>query len=162
MNSATTAQNPMQTPRPILIVRTVSLEKLSFVLDLCRERWPQHPIHIISSENRLAELQNDARITETHTYKMGKTGFDHPFDYSERAAALIIPIANQRGSGYGNVFKAFSSVKADAIFLAAHCKKLSKSTPYSLKLKYLFEQGARALSRPLAHCWAKSLLKNHS
>ena len=90
----------------VLIVRTVSVEKLSGVLDACTASWPGHPLVVVSSPGREGELHADSRIAEVVTYAIGPAGFSTPITYPARLAAVVVPVANRGGSGYANVMRA--------------------------------------------------------
>lgn len=143
--------------QPILIVRTVSVEKLSLLLDLCRQRWPEHPIWLVSSPNRVKELEDDARISKVIAHSLGPSGFDQPFVIEDTPEAVVFPLGNRRGGGYGNVFATFGSLKPGQFFLAPFGRELRPVSPLVLKVKYLIERGLHIVLDPLGKLTARRL-----
>ncbi len=144
-------------PKSILIVRTVSVEKLSPLLDLCRQRWPEHPIWLISSPNRVKELEDDARINKVIAHSLGPGGFEQPFAIEDTLEAVVFPLGNRRGGGYGNVFATFGSLRPGQYFLAPYGRELRPVSPIVLKVKYLIERGLQIVLDPLGKLTARRL-----
>jgi len=111
---------------PILIVRTVSVEKLAPVLDACEARWPGHPLMVVTSPARGSELRTDPRITEIVPYATGAAGFVDPIICEHALEAVVVPVANHRGSGYANVMRACRSLDARSWFLASYARELTE------------------------------------
>ena len=68
---ATTPEKPT-----VLILRTVSVEKLDGVLVACAERWPAARLLVLSNPGRKAELETDPRVAEVISVDLGPAGFD--------------------------------------------------------------------------------------
>ena len=108
----------------ILIIRTVNIEELGPLIDTCRARWPTARLCVLTSPNRREELSPDPKIDEVIDYRMTPSGFESPWNDGRRYRALVVPIRNSRGWGYGNVWKAISSVAAESFWVAAWGQKL--------------------------------------
>ena len=129
----------MSHKKPILVVRSVSIEKLSAVLDACVQEWPGHPVYVVSSPNRIVELELDERVDKALPYIVGASGFRKPFAWAEALEAVVFPVGNRYGGGYANVFKAFSRLKAKSFYRAAYSKELFRMRAFTLPLKYNVE-----------------------
>lgn len=139
----------MSDKKPILVVRSVSLEKLSAVLNACIYKWPEHPVYVVSSLNRIAELELDDRVNKALACEVGAEGFRKPFAWDEPLEAVVFPIGNRSGGGYANVFKAFSQLKTKAFYCAAFCQELYPMSTFRLLLKCAVELSLEKLFVPL-------------
>ena len=124
---------------PVLILRTVSVEKLSSALDLAGDRWPGHPLAVATSVNRLTELSDDPRIDRLYAIETGTGGFERPLKLEETFEAIVFPLGNAHGSGYGNVFRACRRLSAKSFYISPYCRELRYAGFFRLKLKYLIE-----------------------
>ena len=113
---------------PILIVRTVSVEKLSSVFDSCAMRWPRHPVLVVTSPTRYDELRADSRISEIVLYATRTTGFSEPIACDRELEAVIVPVANRGGTGYANVMRACQNLNTRSWFLASSCRDFTELT----------------------------------
>jgi hypothetical protein len=144
---------------PILIVRTVSVEKLSPVLDACRARWPQHPLLVVSSPARGSELRADLRIAEIIPYETGATGFVAPIACEHALEAVVVPVGNRGGSGYANVLRACRELRTQRWFLAAYSRDLTELTPSAWRARWRTELALQAPASWLARIWAWWILR---
>ena len=138
---------------PILIIRTVSIEKLSSVIDACHTRWPGHPIVVVSNPGRIGELRLDPRIEDIIPYFMGLKGFDKPILISTKFEAVVVPIANRRGSGYANVLRACRKLKASTWFLASYSRQLKSISRFKLSLFWRTELALGYFTHWLGRIW---------
>lgn len=146
----------------ILIVRTVSVEKLSPVIEACAARWPGRAIHVASTPGRAGELRQDGRIHRVIEYTAETNGFDRPLTVEETVAALVIPVGNQHGCGYANVIRACNGIRAAERYLASHCSVLKRMSRLRWALKWRLE---RALALPacwVARWWAHRILDRNA
>ncbi len=145
--------------KPILIVRTVSVEKISEALDLCLEKWPGHPLIVATTANRSKELANDNRIDRLEIVDTGPRGYDRIFHLEEHLEAVVFPIGNKNGSGYGNVFRAFSSLCARNFYMSPYCRDFRSMGRLRLKLKYGTELALEELLSVFGRIWAQRLIR---
>jgi hypothetical protein len=108
----------------VLVIRTVNVEELGPLIDTCRTRWPAARVCVLTSRNRNAELSSDPRIDEVIDYPMTTAGFGSPWNDGRSYRALVVPIRNSGGWGYGNVWEAVSSVDAESFWVAAWGRQL--------------------------------------
>jgi len=128
---------------------------------LCREQWPDNAIHVITSYNRANELKTDPRVGQVLSSLKGTVSFAKVLaDIEPRAASIVIPIGNQRGGGYGNVFQAIPRNAAHAYFLVPYCQTLQQTSYFRLQLQYRVEQILAKVCFPVAHFWTKQILKD--
>jgi hypothetical protein len=142
----------------ILIFRTISIELMDMVIDQCKSMWPNERMVVLTSANRVGELTNDSRISETIPLPMGSKGFSRRIIINRRFQALIIPIANRRGSGYGNVFSAASCCLANEYYTMPYASKPNRVSMCTLRFYSLIETVLLSLSFPLAYLTAKMFL----
>lgn len=140
---------------PILIVRTVSVEKLSPVLDACRARWPQHPLLVVTNQARGSELRTDSRIAEIIPYATGAEGFVRPIPCDHALEAVVVPVSNRGGSGYANVMRACRDLRTQTWFLASYSRALSERTAGQWTRQWRAEFALQTPARWLAWCWAR-------
>ena len=135
--------------QPVLVVRCVSVEKLSPVLDLCRTRWPCHRLEVCTSPNRVGELATDPRIDLIRTINVGVNGIRDPLPWSQSYESVVIPVGNRYGLGYGNVLRSVRRVETKAFYLAPYCGKLLPISLFRLQTSFLIEEGlSRAFDVP--------------
>ncbi len=115
------------------------MEKLSGALDLARDKWPGHPLAVVTSVNRLEELSDDPRIDRLYGVETGTGGFEDPLKLEETFEAIVFPLGNAHGSGYGNVFRACRSLSAKSFYISPYCRELRSAGLLRLKFKYLIE-----------------------
>ncbi|HLP07708.1 MAG TPA: hypothetical protein VK178_06050 [Opitutaceae bacterium] len=139
---------------PVLIVRTVSVEKLSAVLDACRSRWPEHPLVVVTNPGRLGELRADPRIAEVVSYATGADGFSEAIEYPEPLAAVVVPVGNRDGSGYANVMRACCGLRPASWYLASYSRTLIPVTRSGWSLRWWTEILLGYPARWLGRCWA--------
>jgi hypothetical protein len=108
----------------VLIVRTVNMEELGPLIDSCRAKWPAARFSVLTSPNRSTELSSDPRIDEVIAYPMTTAGFGAPWNDGRPYRALVVPVRNSAGWGYGNVWEAVSGVAAESFWIAAWGQKL--------------------------------------
>jgi hypothetical protein len=145
----------------ILIFRTVSIEKLDIVLDQCRSNWPKDHLVVISSPNRYSELIGDHRISKVITLSAGQNGFSQQLNLKSKFKALVIPINNQYGSGYGNVFSAGISCAAEKYYLMPYATRLNQVSITTLKFYQTMERILLSLSLPIAHIITKLVVNSN-
>jgi hypothetical protein len=138
---------------PVLVVRTVSVEKLSPVLDACRAHWPGHPLIVVTSPARGSELRTDPRITEIIPYATGAEGFVAPIRSEHALEAVVIPVANRGGSGYGNVLRACRDLAAQRWFLASYSRELTELTRAGWTRRWCVEALLAIPARLLGRLW---------
>lgn len=144
---------------PVLIVRTVSLEKLSAVLDACRTRWPDRPLWVVTSPGRAGELKRDPRVAGLVPYTMGPGGFDAPIAFPGEAEAIVVPTANWRGAGYANVLRAARTVAVRQRFLASYARELVGVSRAGWAWRWRSELALGAIARWLGRRWSAALLR---
>ncbi len=120
----------------ILIVRTVSVEKLSAVLEACRSRWPDPPLVVVTNPGRSAELRADLRIAEVVPCATGADGFGEMITYPGRLAAVVVPVVNRGGSGYANVLRACRNLRPANRYLASYGRNLIAVTRLGWALRW--------------------------
>lgn len=138
---------------PILIVRTVSVEKLAPVLDACAARWPGHPLLVVTSPARGSELRLDPRITEIVPYATGAAGFEEAIICEHQIEAVVVPVANRGGSGYANVMRACRGLDARRWFLASYARNLTELTRAAWNRRWRCERLLEHPARWLAAVW---------
>ena len=138
---------------PILIVRTVSVEKLSPVLDACGARWPEHALIVVTSPARGSELRTDPRITEIIPYSTGTEGFVAPIPCEHAIEAVVVPVANHGGSGYANVMRACRGLDTRSWFLASYARNLQQFTPTGWTRRWKNELLLAMPARWLGRLW---------
>lgn len=144
---------------PILVVRTVSVEKLSPVLDACRTRWPHSPIFVVTNPARGSELRTDTRIAEIIPYATGAEGFVTPITCDHTLEAVVVPVGNRGGSGYANVMRACRALRARTWFLASYSRELTELRNAQWAWRWRREFLLQVPARALAWLWAKWLLR---
>lgn len=142
---------------PILIVRTVSVEKLAPVLDACAGRWPAHPILVVTSPAHGSELRADPRITEIIPYETGTIGFGAPIQCEHALEAVVVPVANRGGSGYANVMRACRALETRSWYLARYARDLTELSRSAWTRRWRMELALRRLARPIAWLWRRSI-----
>ncbi len=145
--------------RPILIVRTVSVERLSTVLNCSLDRWPGHPIWVVTSQNRVGELVTDGRIDRVEGREGGYLNFGCRYESDTFYEAVVLPLANRKGSGYSNVLRSFSRVRCHGFFLSPFCRYLRPVSRTSLVLKAGIEEIIAASLRPVGALLARLVLR---
>lgn len=145
--------------RPILIVRTVSIEKLASVLQLCALRWPGHPLWVVTSPSRAGEVSRFELVARVVSYDGGSGGFSDPIAVDEPVACVVVPVANEGGSGYGNVLRACRRTKTERFALSPRCLRLKPLSRFRFALKWRLELGFSRFARFFAGYWAKRLLE---
>lgn len=144
---------------PILVVRTVSVEKLSPVLDACRARWPHHPILVVTNATRGSELRTDGRIAEIIPYATGAEGFVAPIPCDHQLEAVVVPIGNRDGSGYANVLRACRGLRARTWFLASYSRELVELRRTGWTWRWRREFWLQLPARALGWIWAQWVLR---
>ncbi len=145
--------------KAVLIIRTVSVEKLSKALDLAGERWPDHPLAVASSINRLNELSDEPRIDHLYGIETGTGGFEVPLVLDETFEAIVFPVGNAHGSGYGNVFWACRSLSAKSLYISSYCQDLRVIGAFRLKLKCLIEKFLEDILTVIGAIGARRLIR---
>jgi len=138
---------------PILIIRTVSVEKLAPVLDACAARWPGHPLMVVTSPARGSELRTDPRITEIVPYATGATGFEQPITCDHELEAVVVPVANRGGSGYANVMRACRGLRTQTWFLASYSRELTALSRTAWNRRSGMELALQCISNVLGVLW---------
>lgn len=146
--------------QPILILRTVSIEKLSPVLDLCQDKWPGHPLYVATSENRVGELKTDPRIENVFPYQHDWADLKESSLIEENIHCVVIPIGNQRGSGYANVFESALALPTSHISLAPYCQSLLSISSKNMLIKCKLEQILAKVCAPLSIFITNQILKS--
>ena len=148
----------MNTALPVLIVRTVSVEKLSPVLDACAARWPGHPLLVVSSPGRGSELRTDPRVTEIIPYATGAEGFVAPIVCEHVLEAVVVPVANRGGSGYANVMRACRGLDTRTWWVASYARELLELSSAAWSRRWRMELALAVPARLLAIAWRVLLL----
>lgn len=147
-------------PSTTVIFRTVSIEKLSSVLDLCQQQWADSRIIVISSQNRIAELECDDRVAQALPLSDQQPYFATALRALNRQVEnLVIPTGNQGGAGYENIFQGLNSGLARACYLAPYCRSLQPVSYIHLRIKVGINQAATLVTYPLAALWARQMIK---
>lgn len=142
----------------ILIFRTVNVERMAGVVGACRTRWPSASLVVLSSPNRRAEMLADPRVAEVLDLPFGPDGFPPRVDLGRRVDAVVVPLGNQRGSGYGNVLDAARRCVARDCFVMPYAASLTRVSRWWLWRTVAAEQALLAVSYPLARLAALLLL----
>lgn len=144
----------MSRPR-LLILRTVSIEQLGHTLRAVRQRFPEEVVEVLTNPARAEEvrqIQGVDRVLETAL----PNGFGAPLALPDRYDVVVIPIGNDSGTGYENVFQAARGIQADKFFLARHARRLHPVSRLSLGSRRTFRIVIEGFSTPLATLWAFS------
>ena len=144
--------------RHVLVVRTVSVEKLSGVLDSCRLRWPENPIAVLTNPGREGELSLDERIDRVVSQPASSSGFSSPVQYGGEVEALVVPVANRFGSGYANVLKACRFIPANARFIASYAHELQEVSPLLWSFRWRWESVLQKPSGAIARIWSRRIV----
>jgi hypothetical protein len=128
---------------PILVVRTVSVEKFSPVLDACHTRWPHHPLLVVTNSTRGSELRMVTPIPCDHALE-----------------AVVVPVGNRGGSGYANVMRACRDLRARTWFLAAYSRELNELTAQQWTRRWRTEFALQVPARWLAWGWARLIIRD--
>jgi len=115
--------------------------------------------HIIKrwEDNPDEELEDDTRISKVIPRINGSNGFEQPFIIEDIPEAVIFPLGNNSGSGYGNVFATFGGLRPGQFFLAPYGRELRPVSPLTLRVKYLIERGLQKALAPLGILTARRL-----
>jgi hypothetical protein len=148
-----------KTSAPILIVRTVSVEKLSPVLDACAARWPGHPLLVVSSPGRGSELRTDPRVTEIIPYATGAEGFVVPILCEHALEAVVVPVANRGGSGYANVMRACRALDTRTWWIASYARDLLELSPAAWSRRWWRELALAVPARWIGRAWGCWILR---
>jgi len=135
---------------PVVIFRTVSVEKMSPVLDACGAKWQGHPLWVVSSPSRVGELNLDGRVDRVLKYEGVAAGFDRPLKQDLKAVAVVVPVANKGGSGYGNVLRVAAGIRSTSFCLCSRCRLIEESGRIEFLRKALLEAALRFVSRWIA------------
>lgn len=138
---------------PVLIVRTVSVEKLATVISACTTRWPGHPLWVVSNSGRSVELRADPQIARVVPYEMGPGGFTAPIKCAHPLVALVVPVANRTGSGYANVLRASTTLRAQTRYIASYARDLRARGPLWWACHWRAELALQWLAYRLGHLW---------
>ena len=140
----------MSEAHTVLILRTISVEKLDGVLNACRDTWPEAKLVVLTNPGRKAELEADARIAEVLTVDLGASGFDRRLRVGKSFDTVVVPIGNRNGSGYANVLQAARQVRASHYYVAAYARDLRPMSRMRLTFLAAWENTILALCLPLA------------
>lgn len=143
--------------RPIIVFRTVSVEKMSPVLEACAARWATSPIWVVSNAGRADEMRNDKRVSEVIVIQSGD--FSSPVEVDTLAEAVVVPVANEGGSGYGNVLAASLAISAERFFICSRCRALSELGRAGFSSKARLERFCGWGARLFAGYWAERILE---
>lgn len=143
---------------PIVIFRTVSVEKMSPVLNACQERWLDHPIWIVTSRNRVEEMERDVRVERSIPFD-GAMGFERPFSLDAKAEAVVVPTANKWATGYGNVLNAALGVDASTYYICSRCRTLLAFGKSGFMWRARRERFLIGLARVFSGFWAERILE---
>jgi len=142
---------------PVLIVRSVSVEMLTAVLDACAARWPGHPILVVTNPARGSELRADPRIDEIIVYTMGVVGFSALIGCPHALESVVVPVANYSGSGYANVMRAARNLHTRSWFIASHARQLRELNERQWTRRWRTELMLEPLARSLGRLWSASI-----
>lgn len=142
--------------RPVVILRTVSVEKMSPVLEACAARWASSPIWVVSNAGRADEMRNDKRVTEVIVIQTGD--FSSPVSVDTLAEAVVVPVANEGGSGYGNVLAVSLAISAKSFFICSRCRVLFELGRGGFASKARLERFWGWGARLFAGFWADRIL----
>ena len=146
--------------RPVLIVRSVSIEKISVVIDLCQHKWPGNPVYIVTAgAGRKHECLADSRVCEVLVHNSLDGAYAGRFESVLNFEAIVFPVENGSGVGYANIFKCFSFVNTQGYYLSEFCSNLKTMSKLRLKLKVSWELFVKKMAGPFASLLAKIILK---
>ncbi len=140
------------TKNEVLVFRTVSIEKLDIVIEACRLRWPDTKFVVASNSGRCKELLSDPRISKVIEVKTGLKGFHKKLKIKQSFSAVVIPISNRYGAGYGNVFAASSRCNTTNWFVMPYASRLKRVSYLTLRLLTIIE------NMILLICWPLSII----
>ena len=135
----------------VLIVRTISVEELGPLVEICRSTWRGANICVLTSPNRHREVAGIAGVDETIDYLEATGGFGMPWNDGRAYRALVIPVRNGSGWGYANVARALSTVNAASVRIAQWGRALKPVTLTGLELRSRVERGVRSACAAPAH-----------
>lgn len=144
--------------KPVVIIRTVSVEKMSSVLDACKARWGDSPLWVVSSTGRVEEMRRDIRVTRVLSHDGGVEGFQKPVIVEYKFSSVVVPVSNEGGSGYGNVFRAASALESGDYFMCSRCRKLKLLGKSGFKWRARLESYLGLFARFFGEFWAESIL----
>lgn len=143
---------------PVLVVRTVSVEKLSMVLDACVSRWPERSIWILTTPARLTEVSRDVRVGGVIEYRSVEGGYWEKTVIEKRFISVVVPVANEGGSGYANVLRACSRIETEAFYICSRCKLLVELSSSEFNRRWRLELALASMFRFLGKYWASRIL----
>lgn len=142
-------------PPAVLILRTVSVEKLDGVLSACRAQWPDARLVVVSNASRRAEILADARVSEVIAVDLDGEGFSRPLALTPAFAAVVVPVGNRTGAGYANVLRAATGCNAREFYVASYAVTLRRRSRWQVRVLVLFEALILACSLPPAWLLAR-------
>lgn len=141
--------------RPILIIRTVSIEKLSQVIASCKEQWPFHPVWVLTLPGREGELEVDSRINRVIVFPSETGEFQGYYETPDYFEVLAIPTVNHSGWGYANVYRALSTIHTRQVFRVAYCKRWIRTSYFRLMARCLWEMSWGYICSPVGRLLGK-------
>lgn len=145
----------LQKLNDILVFRTVSIEKMDMVLDICHFYFSDARLVVLSSLNRRFELIDDSRVAEVITINTGAKGFPAKMQLSRIFRAVVIPLGNHRGAGYSNVFSAAASCLSNEFYTMPYADCLNRTSSLNLRFRRLLEKCLFFLAFPIAYLSVK-------
>ena len=144
--------------KPVLIARTVSIEKLATVIESCRAEWPERPLWVLTNAGRAAEVEALAGVARAIRYEGGAGGFSAGVELETELWAVVVPVANAGGSGYANVLRACRGLRARRWALCARCSRLRFLSRIEWEAKWRSEWTLRAIAAFLGSYWGERML----
>ncbi len=69
-------------------------------------------------------MRRDKRVDSVIGYEQEARGFGSAISLGAHAVAIVVPVSNEKASGYGNVLKATLRIKANDYFICSRCRIL--------------------------------------
>lgn len=143
--------------KPIIVIRTVSVEKMSPVLEACHRNWNGHDIWVVSNLGRAEEMRRDLRVARVIENRPGD--YSRPLKMDTVFEAVVVPVANEGGSGYGNVFGAVLGMSSSSYWLCSRCRQLIPVSRGWFRYRKWMEVSLGRVARFFGDYWSDRILE---
>lgn len=134
----------------VFIARSVSVEQMDRVLDVCSERWPDKDLVVITNSNRHAEMVADPRVANA----IAPTELVHDFEgvwrTDRQAETIVVPVGNSSGVGYVNVFRFLSRIRARDWYVVEQTEVLKQLDKNQILRQIRWERVVRVACSPIS------------
>lgn len=135
---------------PVLLVRTVPVERFGPLVESCAQVFPGHPLWALTSPNRAEELAGGGRLARILAPEGLAQGFRPALDLSSEKLpvfhAVVVPWGNASGAGYGNVLAALRPLRARHWYGAPRSASLRPLGPCARRWHHVREGLCHALA----------------